>query len=140
MKASARKTFPKKHTRSGSISNLKSDKMKTVDKDTTSSESDGIEAPNPVLEAEGEALVGENAIGTIQSSARSQTVPVPDRNHRRHRKRVPKNHPFDASLVLNASPPYALGETLIDSIHLYQMGKKDETGAYVMLEEIKLFD
>lgn len=118
---------------------------KDDDRDTTTSESEAeMEASNPVLEAEGVSIIGEQAINTLDSRTRaapsdSSDKPMADKK-RRPRRGAPKNHPFDASLVLNAEPPYALGETLIDSIHLYQMGKKDHTGSYIVLEAIKLFD
>lgn len=139
MKASARKSFPQKQGRRQQPVDVRF-RDKQADKDTTTSESEDSEVPNPILEAEGEALVGEKAIGTLESGIKPKSGGIFKPPSKRHRKRVPKNYPFDASLVLNANPPYALGETSIDSIHLYQMGKKDRQGAYVVLEEIRLFD
>lgn len=147
MKASARKNMPTKQVkqREGDRPNVRQKQIprNRDDEDTTASESDSIEAPNPVLEAEGDLLIGEQAIGSLQlpkPDSKPEPKPIPNRHKRKPYRGVPKNHPFDASLVLNANPPYALGETYIDRIHLHQMGKKDETGAYVILEEIKLFD
>lgn len=138
MKASARKTFPNKQAHAKITTDKLPDYTKTGN--DPDSWSDGTEAANPVLEAEGEALIGERAMNTVEHSPSTSHAVKPKRHGKRPRKGVPKNYPFDASLVLNADPPYALGEADIDSIHLYQMGKKDETGAYIVLEQIRLFD
>lgn len=140
MKASARKRFPEKQARKVKESDARKRTDKADDGETTSTESNDGEGPNSMVKVDGEAVVGEGAIGALQGIQSRKSTIHSSPNGKRHRKRVPKNHPFDASLVLNANPPYALGETLLDSIHLYQMGKKDETGAYIILEEIKLFD
>lgn len=135
MKASARKSYPNKQGR-GRVAEEKQKKRR----DSTASVSDGAE--EPILKAGdgGQDLIGEGAIGSLRSPAKAANDVEKKTNHKRHRKGVTKNYPFDASLLLNADPPYALGETMIDSIHLYQMGKKDNAGAYIVLSEIKLFD
>lgn len=146
MKASARKNIPSKEARHSPAQSRetksKHTKSKADDDNTTTSESEEMEASNSVLEAEGEMIIGEQAINTLDS--RRQVAPQAPRSNRNNNKRrpprgPPKNYPFDASLVLNADPPYALGKTSIDSIHLYQMGKKDKAGCYISLEAIQLF-
>lgn len=145
MKASARKNWPRKQVRPTELpdkerkSTRRQEDAKEADT-TPDSDFDGTEAPNPVLEAAGVGIIGEQAIGSLQSKPQVPDTNKSKRKHKGHRKGVPKNYPFDASIVLDADPPHSLGETLIDSIHLYQMGKKDASGAYIILEEIKLFD
>lgn len=147
MKASARKNIPPKESRKPVSQSENSASQQNASKaendDTTTSESEEVEASNPAFEVSGEIIIGEQAINTLDSRQRAPPA-APQTNRNNNKRRPPrgpqKNYPFDASLVLNAEPPYALGETSIDRIHLYQMGKKDSSGSYITLESIKLFD
>jgi hypothetical protein len=139
MKASARKVKPPKSGDSIRYKDKKAVEKAKMDAEVDTTGSENADEPSTVLEVEGQQVIGEEAIGILEQPLQVSGK-KPKRHHKRPKRGVPKNYPFDASLLLEANPPYALGETLVDSVHLYQMGKKDETGAYIVLEEIKLFD